>query len=97
MPFGKKPSTGKDETNRLHRSQPINMENIGSVHFRLEANDGRKTVHLVKADVEVAGATIFVTLQRETRWPYRIENLSQYPFELIQSVRKSSQLYTFFD
>lgn len=64
------------------------MENIGSVHVRLETNDGRKTIHLIRADVEVAGATIFITLHRETKWPYRIENMSQYPFEMVQSVSK---------
>lgn len=76
------------------RSQPINMENIGSVHLRLEASDTRKTVHLIKADVEVAGATIFITFQRETKWPFRLENLSQFPFELVQSVSKISSIQT---
>lgn len=63
------------------------MENIGSVHVRLHPTNQRDLVQLIKADVEISGATIFITLQRETKWPFRIENLSDYPFTMAQSVR----------
>ncbi|KIM32678.1 hypothetical protein M408DRAFT_326439 [Serendipita vermifera MAFF 305830] len=66
-------------------SEPINMENIGSVHIRLRSNDRRSPPQLIKADVEISGATIFVTLLRETKWPFRIENLSDQSFQLAQS------------
>ncbi|KAG8849452.1 hypothetical protein FRB91_009950 [Serendipita sp. 411] len=66
-------------------SEPINMENIGSVHLRLQPNDQRTAPQLIKADIEVAGATLFVTLQRETKWPFRIENLSDHHFTMVQS------------
>jgi hypothetical protein len=62
------------------------MENVGSVHIRLQPNDRRSPPQLVKADVELSGATIFIILQRETKWPFRIENLSEHPFTLVQSV-----------
>lgn len=66
-------------------SEPINMENVGSVHLKLQPNDKRAPVQLIKADVEIAGATLFITLQRETKWPFRIENLSDQDFVLVQS------------
>lgn len=62
------------------------MENVGSVHIRLQPNDRRSPQQLIKTDVEVSGATIFITLQRETKWPFRIENLSEHSFTLVQSV-----------
>jgi SHR-binding domain of vacuolar-sorting associated protein 13 len=62
------------------------MENVGSVHIRLQPNDRRSPPQLIKADVELSGATIFIILQLETKWPFRIENLSEHPFTLVQSV-----------
>lgn len=66
------------------------MENVGSVHVRLQPNEQRGTIQLIKADVEISGATIFIILQRETRWPFRIENLSDHQFTMIQSVFQNS-------
>lgn len=71
------------------------MENIGSVHIRLQSNDRRSSPQLIKADVEISGATIFITLQRETKWPFRIENLSDQPFTMVQSVSTCSWLIYF--
>ena len=62
------------------------MENVGSVHLRLQPNDKRTPTQLVRADVEISGATLFITLHRETKWPFRIENLSDQDFVLVQSV-----------
>lgn len=62
------------------------MENVGSVHIRLQPNNERGGIQLIKADIEISGATLFITLQRETKWPFRIENLSDYHFTMVQSV-----------
>jgi hypothetical protein len=62
------------------------MENVGSVHIRLQPNDRRSPPQLIKADVELSGATIFIILQRESKWPFRIENSSEHRFTLVQSV-----------
>lgn len=74
------------------RSAPINMEDIGSVHFKLQPIDALPSdVHLWRADVEVAGATIFITLNRERdNWPYRLVNESDYDFIVFQTVGHSS-------
>lgn len=70
------------------RSAPINMEDIGSVHFRVQPIDAPPSdVHLWRADVEVEGATIFVILNREfNNWPYRLVNESDYDFIVLQTV-----------
>jgi vacuolar protein sorting-associated protein 13A/C len=74
------------------RSAPISMEDIGSVHIRVQPIDAPPSdVHLWRADVEVEGATIFITLNRESGdWPYRLFNESDYEFIVLQSVGNSS-------
>ena len=74
------------------RSAPINMEDIGSVHFKVQPIDALPSdVHLWRADVEVAGATIFIILNRECdNWPYRLVNESDYDFIVFQTVGNSS-------
>lgn len=62
------------------------MDNTGSVHLRLQPNDSRSSPTLIRADVEITGATLFITLNRETKWPYRIENQSDYDLQFLQSV-----------
>ncbi len=74
------------------RSAPISMEDIGSVHFKVQPIDAQPSdVHLWRADVEVAGATIFIILNRECDdWPYRLANESDYDFIVSQTVCSSS-------
>ncbi|EJD47755.1 vacuolar protein sorting-associated protein vps13 [Auricularia subglabra TFB-10046 SS5] len=65
---------------------PINVENIGSVHMRMTSPGNQDNEHLLRADVLVEGATIFIVLHRETdRWPFTIENHSQYSIKLAQT------------
>jgi len=68
------------------------MEDIGSVHFKVQPIDALPSdVHLWCADVEVAGATIFIILNRERdNWPYRLVNESDYEFNVFQTVGTSS-------
>ena len=68
------------------------MEDIGSVHFKVQPIDALPSdVHLWRADVEVAGATIFITLNREhDNWPYRLVNESDYDFIVFQTVGHTS-------
>ncbi|TFK57082.1 DUF1162-domain-containing protein [Heliocybe sulcata] len=67
-------------------SPPINIEDIGSVHFRLrEPGEGGAT-RLVRADVKIDGATIFVIYSpAEDGWPFLVENDSDFDFAVIQT------------
>ncbi|KDR84988.1 hypothetical protein GALMADRAFT_233521 [Galerina marginata CBS 339.88] len=60
-------------------SPPINIEDIGSVHFRL-GRPGEHAGHdLVRADIRIDSSTIFIFLSITTGdWPFMIENDSDY-------------------
>ncbi|OCH96150.1 vacuolar protein sorting-associated protein 13 [Obba rivulosa] len=67
-------------------STPINIEDIGSVHFRLHSSGEPITTHLVRADVKLNGSTIFVSLSDPKEgWPFTIENDSDYSFTFYQA------------
>ena len=71
----------------LARSPPISIEDIGSVHFRLRRPGERVTTHLIRADIKMDGATIFVSLNlADDGWPFLIENDSSYAVTLCQIV-----------
>ncbi|KAI0275069.1 vacuolar protein sorting-associated protein 13 [Gloeopeniophorella convolvens] len=60
-------------------SLPISIEDIGSIHFRLKRPGDQAQTHLVRADVKMNGATIFVSLDlADNDWPFLIENDSNY-------------------
>jgi hypothetical protein len=72
----------------LARSPPISIEDIGSVHFRLRrpGDDGART-HLIRADVKMDGAIIFVSINlSDDSWPFLIENDSGHVVTLCQTV-----------
>jgi vacuolar protein sorting-associated protein 13A/C len=87
-----------------YRSPPINMEDIGTVHFRLRHPSKPNEVQLVRAEVQVDGPSIFVYLYQAEQWPFVIENESDYPLSFCQKDRrqdvegsqtsKSLQMYT---
>lgn len=80
-------------THRLCRSSPINIEDIGSVHFRMRMPSDDTTDHLMRADVKLGGSSIFVVIARATEgWPFTIENDSDYTFTLHQTVCRNSSL-----
>ncbi|KAF9044538.1 vacuolar protein sorting-associated protein 13 [Hymenopellis radicata] len=66
-------------------SPPINIEDIGSVHFRLNCSSTSQDVQVIQADVKLDGPTIFVTFSSATAgYPFSIENVSDYSFTLTQ-------------
>ena len=74
------------------RSAPINLEDIGTMHFRLtEPTNG--DVRLMSADIKLGGPTIFVVISRAQEWPFVIENDSDYTFSVYQTVRALSYSY----
>lgn len=70
------------------RSAPINVEDIGLVHFRLtEPTSGR--VRLMSAEVKLGGSTIFVVISHaEGDWPFAVENDSDYAFTFYQTASR---------
>ncbi|KAI0361599.1 vacuolar protein sorting-associated protein 13 [Trametes cingulata] len=67
-------------------SAPINLEDIGTVHFRLYASEGSQHMRLMRADVKIEGPTIFIFLDEATEgWPFTIENDSDYSFSFSQT------------
>jgi len=66
-------------------SSPINIEDIGSVHFRLRRSDDSKSPDLVRADIQIEGSTIFILFALATdEWPFVIENSSDFPVRFCQ-------------
>ncbi|PPQ64275.1 hypothetical protein CVT24_008413 [Panaeolus cyanescens] len=67
-------------------SPPVNIEDIGTVYFRLNRAAGSQSpFDLVKADIQIEAATIFVFLRPALgQWPFRIENNSDYPLVFCQ-------------
>lgn len=71
----------------MYRSPAINLEDIGSVHFRLHASEGTQNMRLMRADVKIEGPTIFIFIDEATEgWPFTIENDTDHTFTLTQTV-----------
>lgn len=81
----------------MFRSPAINLEDIGTVHFRLPTSENSHQVHLMRADVKIDGPTIFVYLDEATEgWPFKIENDSDYSFSLSQTVSNLVHHFQYF-
>ncbi len=67
---------------------------VGAVHLRVyPPGEREQQPDLVKVDVAIEGATIFIAFSLETgRWPFRIENDSDMLFSFSQSVRTMQNL-----
>ncbi|TFY80723.1 hypothetical protein EWM64_g3289 [Hericium alpestre] len=66
-------------------SPPFSIEDIGSVHFRLKRRGDSDLSHLIRADVKMEAAVIFIFLQlADDEWPFVIENDSDYPVHYCQ-------------
>ncbi|KAG6813789.1 hypothetical protein H0H92_007201 [Tricholoma furcatifolium] len=66
-------------------SPPINVEDIGTLHFRLRAPDSQQDeTGLIRSDVNIDGSTIFVSFSTSEEWPFSIENESDYTVNLWQ-------------
>lgn len=62
------------------------MEDIGIVHVRLPSSEHAST--LVRVDIKIDASTFFIYLQDAgDRWPFKIENESDYVVDLSQTVR----------
>ncbi|TCD71537.1 hypothetical protein EIP91_008918 [Steccherinum ochraceum] len=69
-----------------HWSAPINVEDIGTMHFRLKSAGEAGDVNLMRAEVKLGGATIFIVISDETQgWPFTIENESDFSFVMYQT------------
>ncbi|KAH9937704.1 vacuolar protein sorting-associated protein 13 [Fomitopsis serialis] len=65
-------------------SAPINMEDIGSMHFRLQKPGGVST--LMRTDVRMNGSSIFIFITDASEgWPFTIENDSDFDFTFSQT------------
>ncbi|KAF9459895.1 vacuolar protein sorting-associated protein 13 [Collybia nuda] len=66
-------------------SAPINIEDIGSIYFRLRAPGEVNNIRLIRADIQIDGSTIFISLSSASEgWPFIIENESDYLIKLGQ-------------
>lgn len=69
------------------RSPPINIEDIGTIHFRLRRSADSKVPDLVRADIQIDGSTIFISFSLATDgWPFMIENSSDFTVGFCQQV-----------
>ncbi|KAI0669883.1 vacuolar protein sorting-associated protein 13 [Trametes maxima] len=67
-------------------SSPINLEDIGVVHFRLRGSEGGENTWLMRADVKIEGPTIFIFIgEANEGWPFTIENDSDHSFTFSQT------------
>lgn len=71
------------------RSAPINIHDVGSVHFRLfPPGETTREPTLIRADVALEGATVHIILNAEAgSWPFVIDNNSDYDISFCQIVR----------
>lgn len=77
-------------------SSPFNIADVGTVHVKLSksANQRQK---LIKIDVILEGATLFLHLSVETRnWPFSMRNESDVEFIFFQAVSFSIAIYYYF-
>ncbi|EIW86715.1 vacuolar protein sorting-associated protein 13 [Coniophora puteana RWD-64-598 SS2] len=66
-------------------SPPINIEDIGSVHFRLSNTNDQNDAQIIRANVQIDGSTIFVSFQKAEGAPFVIENSSDFSFSFCQT------------
>ncbi|KAF8898743.1 hypothetical protein BD779DRAFT_1795358 [Infundibulicybe gibba] len=65
-------------------SPPINIEDLGSVHFRLRVPENSEP-SLIHADVKIEASTIFISFAIGTEgWPFVIENQSDHTITICQ-------------
>ncbi|KAJ6610914.1 vacuolar protein sorting-associated protein 13 [Mycena sp. CBHHK59/15] len=74
-------------------SPPIKIEDIGTVHLRLQ-HPGRdqELAQLIRGDVRIDGSTIFISFSCATEgWPFTIENDSDYVVTICQKDSSSEE------
>ncbi|KAI0094888.1 vacuolar protein sorting-associated protein 13 [Irpex rosettiformis] len=65
-------------------SPPLNVEDIGAVHFHLR-NPRSNQTRLLRADIKLGGSTIFIVISNADSYPFVIENESDFGFTIYQS------------
>ncbi|KAL7754164.1 Vacuolar protein sorting-associated protein 13 [Sorochytrium milnesiophthora] len=71
-------------------SGPLDMQQVGDVVLRIEklvdnaVTDDTTSCELVRADVVLDGATLFVIASKTDKWPYLIENLTDFDVRFYQ-------------
>lgn len=72
------------------RSMPINIEDIGTVYIRMcpPSNSPISSPHLISVDIVLEHATVFIRLSpnRDSVWPFSIENDSVHEVSFAQTV-----------
>ncbi|KAG1730516.1 vacuolar protein sorting-associated protein 13, partial [Suillus paluster] len=63
-------------------SAPINIEDLGSVHLRVQLPNN--DIYIVQVDVKIDGSTIFVILSAAEAMPFVIENDSDFSVSMMQ-------------
>ena len=87
--MGKKHSTSTLLMLGGSRSPPVDMEAMGAVHVRMRpaGSISQSDIHLIKVDVILEKATIYVVLSpHEGSWPFVVENESDFEAIIGQSV-----------
>lgn len=74
-------------------SSPFNIADVGTVHVKLAKANQRQ--RLIKVDIIMEGATLFIHLSLETRnWPFSMRNESDSEFIFYQAVSISARYMT---
>lgn len=76
-------------------SAPFNIQDIGTVHVRLDSADGL-TAMLMRVTIILEDATVFIILRKENddSWPYRLVNNTDVDMTFYQEVKDEDRYYS---
>lgn len=76
-----------------YRSAPFNIQDIGTIHVRLDSADG-STAALMRVTTVLEDATVFIVLNKENddAWPYMLVNQTDEDMTFYQEVRRKIQV-----
>lgn len=61
-----------------HWSNPFNIQDVGQIHLKTQKQGEHQ--QLIRIDILLEGATIFLHVSNESRWPFEIRNESRVDF-----------------
>jgi vacuolar protein sorting-associated protein 13A/C len=70
-------------------SSPVDIQQIGKSFVKVDKGNA-EIPYLVRVSVHMKDSTIFVTLNEDKDWPFRIENNSSVEVQFIQEVNPGS-------
>lgn len=75
---------------RYYRSAPFNIQDIGTIHVRLDSADG-STAALMRVTTVLEDATVFIVLNKENddAWPFMLVNQTDEDMTFYQEVRNT--------